>query len=125
MTGRVASLVVLWVAMAGTPLALASDKGDHERARAAVKAGEVLPLRTVLDRLERTHPGQVLELELERDDGRWLYEIKLLQAGGRLVKLKVDARTAEVLRVKSQDERKGDPRTDRPAERERRPDGAP
>jgi len=45
----------------------------------------------------------VLELELERKDGRWLYEIKLLRPGGSLLKLEVDARTGEVLRQKSKD----------------------
>lgn len=80
--------------------ARASDKTDHERARAAVQAGEVLPLPTLLQKLQRTHPGQVLELELERDDGRWIYEVKLLQANGRLLKLELDASTAEVLKVK-------------------------
>ena len=43
---------------------------------------------------------QVLELELEREDGRWIYEVKLLQADGQLLKLDLDARTAEVLSVK-------------------------
>ncbi|GAP38774.1 PepSY domain-containing protein [Piscinibacter sakaiensis] len=71
---------------------------EQDRARAAVQAGAVLPLRTVLERLEREHPGQVLEVELEREDGRWVYEIKLLQAGGRLVKLELDAATGELLR---------------------------
>lgn len=71
---------------------------DHERAREAVARGEVLPLGTVLQRLENSHPGQVLEVDLEREDGRWIYEIRLLQPGGRLVKLEVDARSAEVLR---------------------------
>ena len=76
---------------------------DHDQARAAVQAGEVLPLRTLLDRLEKSHPGQVLEVELERDDGGWIYEIKLLQAGGRLVKLKVDARSGELLSARARD----------------------
>ncbi len=40
--------------------------GDHDRARQALEAGEVLPLRTILDRVEREYPGQVLEVELER-----------------------------------------------------------
>lgn len=79
------------------------DKGDHERARAAVGAGEVLPLAVLLERLRRSHPGRVLELELERDDGRWIYEVKLLQADGQLLKLEVDAHTAEVLSVRSKD----------------------
>ena len=79
-----------------SPWALADS--DQDRARAAVQAGQVLPLKTVLERLEREHPGQVLEVELEQDDGRWIYEIKLLQPGGRLVKLELDAATAAVLR---------------------------
>ncbi|MFG6489276.1 PepSY domain-containing protein [Roseateles sp. BYS78W] len=76
----------------------ADDLPDHDRARAALKAGEVLPLQEVLDRLQRSHPGEVLEVELEREDGRWIYEFKLLQSGGRLLRLDVDARTATVLR---------------------------
>jgi uncharacterized membrane protein YkoI len=80
--------------------ALASDK-DHDRAREAVKAGQVMPLRSVLERLEREHPGQVLdvELDLEKEGGveRWVYEIKLLRQGGSLVKLEVDARTGAVI----------------------------
>jgi len=79
---------------------------DQDRARAAVQAGQVLPLKTVLERLEREHPGQVLEVELERDDGRWVYEVKLLQAGGRLVKLELDADSGEVLKRRERDGRR-------------------
>jgi uncharacterized iron-regulated membrane protein len=76
----------------------ADERKDHDRARAALKAGEILPLQDVLDRVQRSHPGEVLEVELEREDGRWIYELKLLQSGGRLLRLDVDARTAVVLR---------------------------
>jgi hypothetical protein len=79
-----------------SPLAFADN--DHDRARAAVQAGKVLPLKTLLERLEREHPGQVLELELEHDDGRWIYEIKLIEPGGRLIKLKLDAASGDVVR---------------------------
>ena len=79
----------------------ARDHRDHERARQAVQAGEILPLRTVLERLEREHPGQVLEVELEQDHGEWVYEVKLLQAGGQRVKLTLDARTAALLGSKT------------------------
>lgn len=89
--------VVLATALA-SPAALADNEQD--RARAAVQAGKVLPLKTLLERLEREHPGQVLEVELEQEDGRWIYEIKLLQPGGRLVKLELDAASGTVLRRK-------------------------
>ena len=70
---------------------------DKPRARAAVAAGQVLPLGTVLERLAREHPGQVLKVELESEHGRWIYEVRLLQSGGRLTKLYLDAATGETL----------------------------
>ena len=91
---RGASLLGLLLA---ATLAWSDGRRDHERARAAVQAGEVLPLPALLERLQRRHPGQVLELELERDAGRWVYELKLLRHDGRLSRLKVDARTGEPL----------------------------
>jgi len=98
--GRRAVLVALVLAGMALPASWAGSKDDHERARAAVASGEVLPLPVVLERLRRTHPGQVLELELERQDARWIYEIKLLQANGQLLKVKLDARTAQLLEAR-------------------------
>ncbi len=99
-------LACLFLVGLALPVARAGGEGDHERARAAVRAGEVLPLPTVLERLRRSHPGQVLELELERDDGRWIYEIRLLQDDGQLLELELDAGTAEVLKSRRKDEAK-------------------
>ena len=98
-TGLAGVLVaaLLWT----TPLDIArAGEADHEQARRALQAGEVMPLATVLERLARSHPGQVLEVELESSHGRWIYEIRLLQPDGHLAKLAVDARNAEVLRVR-------------------------
>lgn len=89
--------VALAMVLASPPVLADSEQ---DRARAAVQAGKVLPLKTLLERLEREHPGQVLEVELEQDDGRWIYEIKLLQPGGRLVKLELDAASGVLLRRK-------------------------
>ncbi len=86
--------------LCGSAAAWASTD-DHEQARAALQSGEVLPLQQLLGRVAREHPGQVLELELERDRERWIYELKLLQPGGEVVKLKVDARSGAVLRQKA------------------------
>lgn len=101
------SPLALWLALAMLALppghSWASEHGrhggrdDHERAREAVTSGQVLPLRTVLERLEREYPGQVLEVELEPEDEGWVYEVRLLQADGLLRKVRLDARTAEVL----------------------------
>jgi uncharacterized membrane protein YkoI len=94
---------VLAICLIGLAASGAAHAGaeDHERARKALEAGEVLPLKTILERVERAYPGQVMDVELERDhrgtEGRWIYEIKILRTGGALVKLKVDARDGTVL----------------------------
>ncbi len=97
--GALCALLLAFASSTGT----ADNARDHDRARQAVEAGEVLPLRTILERVEREYPGQVIDVELEREHEekggteRWGYKIKLLRTGGALVKLKVDARTGAVI----------------------------
>jgi hypothetical protein len=99
--GRLGAVVLTLLLGAAAHASGDGDRGrDHERARAAVQAGQVLPLATLLLQVQRSHPGQVLEVELERDDGRWVYELKLLHSGGRLLKLELDAATGQVLRAR-------------------------
>ena len=90
----------LWLG-AGLELPQAhSDESDHELARQALQQGKVLPLRTVLDQVERQYQGQVLKVEFEHDDGRFIYEMRLLHPNGQLSKLKVDAVDGRVLSVR-------------------------
>lgn len=80
---------------------------DHEQARRAQAAGEALPLQDVLQRVAQDYPGQVLKVEFEQgENGVWLYELRILQSGGRMLKLKVDARDAVVLAVRGRPVRK-------------------
>jgi uncharacterized membrane protein YkoI len=88
-----ASLLV--IALATAAPVRADD--DHERARAALEAGRVLPLGAVLARVERDYPGQVLEVELEDHHDQLVYKIKLLRADGAITKLMADALSGEVL----------------------------
>jgi uncharacterized membrane protein YkoI len=76
------------------------DGDDHEQARRALERGDVLPLRVVLDKVERDYPGHAIKIEFEHEKGRFVYEISLLQADGRIVKLDVDAVDGNVLSVK-------------------------
>ena len=109
---RLAAFVLCAAALAVPPV-WASGKDDHDRARQAVQAGQVLPLPTVLERLQREMPGQVLEVELEQKRGLWIYEIKLLTPAGQLTKVLLDAQTAQVLRVQARDD-KSQRRDERP-----------
>jgi uncharacterized membrane protein YkoI len=76
---------------------------DHDRARHALAQGEVRPIAEILRRVEAEVPGEVIEVELERDkrgaQTRWRYELKLIAPDGRLLEVLVDAPTAEILKV--------------------------
>lgn len=86
--------------LGASPVLHADDHGAHELARQALEEGRVLPLRTVLDKIERDYKGQALKVEFEHDGGRFFYKIRLLQSDGRMAKLKVDAVDGQVLEIK-------------------------
>ena len=70
---------------------------DHEAARRLLEAGEVLPLGSILERADDHSPGHLLETELEREDGRWVYELEWLGNDGVVRELLYDATTGEFL----------------------------
>lgn len=100
-----------WVALCAGALTfgggLARADSDHDRARQALQAGEVLPLASILVRVEREHAGNVLDVELDRDkeDGvvRWVYKIKVLTLNGTRIKLRMDAKSGELITAKRKD----------------------
>ncbi len=89
-------LVFLALAALSNPTLLSGDD-DHDRAREAVMSGRVLSLRAVLKVMESEFVGQVLDVELEDDDGEIVYEIELLAPGGRKIDLVYDAQTGQLL----------------------------
>lgn len=77
-----------------------ADKDDHVEARALLQRGEILPLARILDVAQRRVPGDVIEVELEHEDGGWEYEVKVLTPAGLVRKITLDARSGAVLKVK-------------------------
>lgn len=76
--------------------------GDHDEAREALEDGQALPLSRILPLALRAVPGEVLEVELEREHGRLVYEIEILARTGRVRKVTLDARTGAVLDVEDE-----------------------
>lgn len=99
LSGSALALALWSGALQGVPQAL-SGPSDHELARQALQQGKVLPLRTVLDQVERDYQGQVVKVEFEHDDGRFIYEMRVLHPDGKLSKLKIDAVDGKVLSVR-------------------------
>jgi uncharacterized membrane protein YkoI len=84
------------VALIASPSWADRDR-DHDRARQAVEDGEALPLVEILGRVRSQLGGDVVHVSFEREQGRWVYEFKVIAPGGQLTEVHVDAASAEVL----------------------------
>jgi len=76
-----------------------ADASDQDRARQALERGDIRPLDQVLDAARKALPGDVVKIELDHDDGRWIYEIKILTAAGERREVEIDARSLQVLEI--------------------------
>ena len=70
---------------------------DQNVAREAVKKREVLSLATVTALVAETTKGRVLDVELVRLAGVYLYEVTVLEPDGRLHKLYYNARSGALV----------------------------
>jgi uncharacterized membrane protein YkoI len=84
--------------------AQAEDDDDQERALRALEAGEVLPLDEILRRVSGVAAGVPIEVELERDDGAWVYHLEVRNQSGRIIELEVDAATGRVLEIEEDED---------------------
>lgn len=76
---------------------------DSDRARMLKQRGDILPLEQVIQSAMAVKPGQILETDLEEEDGRYIYELEILDERGQVWELELDASTAELLELESED----------------------
>ena len=68
--------------------------------RRAVESGEIKSLADILVAVRSKSPGEVAGVDIERENGHWLYEFRVVDAQGRLFDVYIDARSGEIERIK-------------------------
>jgi len=91
------------VLLLGLTPVLAPADDDHERARQLKELGQILPLQQILKSAQAEHPGRVIEVELDDDDGRYVYEIELLDEHGEVWELYFDATNGKLIKRERED----------------------
>lgn len=86
---------LLLILLATARSSVAGD--DHEQARQLHDAGEIVSLDIIIITLRKQGITRILEAELEKEDGRWLYEVEYLDDAGKVDKAYFDARNGQVL----------------------------
>ncbi|HRN83835.1 MAG TPA: PepSY domain-containing protein [Hyphomicrobium sp.] len=90
----------LWLAPPPSP----AFARDAEIARKALVEGRIRPLSEIIKLLKPQLPGStILEVEIDVDDGRIVYEFDIIDSAGRLKEVEVDAATGKVLKIEDDD----------------------
>lgn len=101
---RPALATLLWAV--GICAALPATERSHDEIKRLRDAGEILPLETIISRHQRQHPGgRLLEVELEYEHSRYVYELKILGTDGVVREFEYDARTGELWAIERQRKR--------------------
>lgn len=95
-----ALLGILMVAATAVP-AVADD--DHVNARKLRESGEIMPLEKIIERARAAKPGEVLETELDRENGRYVYEVEIVDDAGQVWEIKLDAKTGKLMKMERDD----------------------
>jgi uncharacterized membrane protein YkoI len=91
----VCAVTILFLA-GGT--AHARDRDDEQdKAREALRRGEVIPIAQILGLVSRQASGDVISVNLDSSRGRFFYRGKVLTPEGRVRELKLDARSGALV----------------------------
>ena len=97
-----AAMAFLVIFAATYPSAAVADEGPVA-ARKLSDAGIILPLEKIVAAAKAVKPGEILETELERKHGRYVYEVEILDMRGQVWEVKLDAKSGKLIAVESED----------------------
>lgn len=83
-----------------SPFESQADERERDDLRQAVIRGEIHSLADILASVRSRLPGEIVGVKVEREDGRWFYEFRVVGQQGRLFEIYVDARTSAIERTK-------------------------
>ena len=81
---------------------LADDVGP-DVARRLLEEGRIRPLEEIIVGVKAAVPGELIEVELELEDGIYVYDVKILGANGRVREVEADAKSGKILKIEDDD----------------------
>lgn len=82
-------------------LALADQ--DYQLAKKLRQQGKILSLEKIIANARNEKNGEVLETEFEAKNGRYIYEVEILDSHGQVWEIKLDAKSGKVIKVEIDD----------------------
>lgn len=86
-----------------SPVHILQADDDHIEAKRLLNSGEIMSLDDILEIIRQTYPGKLLEVELEKENRKIVYEIEILGADGIVKEIYIDAKTGKFISIKADD----------------------
>lgn len=100
MKNRWYTLLLCALMLTLAPPGLAVDIDEVMRLK---ESGAIMSLEDLLEKVRREYPGRIIEIELEKENGKYVYEIDLVDENGIVWELELDASTGDLLKLKRDD----------------------
>jgi len=96
-------MTVILALLISNPTQIAQADDDYLEAKRLRERGEIKSLEEILKNVRRAYPGRILEVELEDEKGRIIYELEILGHDRIVREIHIDARSGELLSVEEDD----------------------
>lgn len=82
--------------------ACGDDYKCRDAMRKAVKAGQILPLSEILNRVRSKVSGDIMGVDIRHEHDLWRYELRVIDRDGRMLDVTVDAHNGRVERIEEE-----------------------
>jgi uncharacterized membrane protein YkoI len=76
---------------------------DQDEAKKLVESGQIVPLESILDKVRKRYGGRILEVKLEHNKNRMIYEIEMVSEKGVVNELVLDASNGTLIKEQVED----------------------
>ena len=76
---------------------------DQAAIRKLQESGKILSLEQIAVAARAIKPGDILETELESQGDVYVYEVEILDSGGQVWELKLDAQSGKLIKMEAED----------------------
>ena len=96
-------MTVILALLISNPTQIAQADDDYLEAKRLRDKGEIMSLEEILKNVRQAYPGRILEVELENEKGRVIYELEILGDDSIVREIYIDAKSGKLLSVEEDD----------------------
>ena len=86
--------VILLLSILLAPMTFAGDS-----VREVVARGDAMSYDALEKAVSQQFYGRMIRVELEEENGKWYYEIRLLQDDGRIIEVELEAKSLTIIEI--------------------------